>query len=59
MLLPLLVLRAALRMEPKDCNGPEAAVRLAPKRSVGWGLCQAHLSENERSLPGCITRSAA
>ena len=22
MLLPLLLLRAALRMEPKDCNGP-------------------------------------
>lgn len=43
MLLPLLLLRAALRMEPKDCNGPIADYHPA-KVNVG----RATIAVNER-----------
>jgi hypothetical protein len=51
MLLPLLLLRAALRMEPKDCNGPFSDIRSAelatPKRPV------ADRAENLASVYSC------
>lgn len=64
MLLPLLLLRAALRMEPKDCNGPLGDGGYhAPNRSLAQlelpfnGLTVGRLGQELRAFASyiCIT----